>query len=97
MAQAIAPRYTASVVALLGQIGSGSLPIDRLPSHGLALAPVDRKGAGRALDALSAALRGLPLSVIGRIADDQLLLDLRCLEDPGPFVAQLPALAQALR
>jgi len=34
--------------------------------------------------------------VIGRIADDRLLLDLRCLEDPAPFVDQLPALRAAL-
>ena len=95
--RAVAPRYVASVVALQGQIGSGSLPVDRLPSHGLALEPVERKRAGRALDALANALRGLPLPVIGRIADDRLLLDLRCLEDPAPFVAQLPALAEALR
>jgi L-seryl-tRNA(Ser) seleniumtransferase len=95
--RAIAPRYAASVVPLQGQIGSGSLPIDRLPSHGLALEPLERKGAGRALDALSDALRALPLPVIGRIAEDRLLLDLRCLEDPAPFVSQLPSLMEALR
>ena len=55
-------------------------------------------GAGRALNALASALRGLPLPVIGRIADDRLLLDLRCLEaaDAAPFSAQLPALQAAL-
>jgi L-seryl-tRNA(Ser) seleniumtransferase len=95
--RAIAPRYAASVVPLQGQIGSGSLPIDRLPSHGLALEPLERKGSGRALDALSDALRALPLPVIGRIAEDRLLLDLRCLEDPAPFVSQLPLLTAALR
>ncbi|HET7527504.1 MAG TPA: L-seryl-tRNA(Sec) selenium transferase [Burkholderiaceae bacterium] len=95
--RAVAPRYAASVVALQGQIGSGSLPVDRLPSHGLALEPVERKGAGRALDALAAALRALPLPVIGRIAEDRLLLDLRCLEDPAPLLAQMPSLSEALR
>jgi L-seryl-tRNA(Ser) seleniumtransferase len=95
--RAVAPRYFASVVALQSQIGSGSLPVDRLPSAGIALAPAARRGAGRALDALAAALRALPLPVVGRIADDALLLDLRCLDDPAPFVAQLPALAEALR
>jgi len=95
--RAVAPRFAASVGALQSQIGSGSLPVDRLPSAGLALQPAAKKGAGRALDALAAALRALPLPVIGRIADDRLLLDLRCLEDPVPFVAQLPALAEALR
>ena len=96
VAQAVAPRFGVQVVELLGQIGSGSLPVERLPSAGLAIAPLQKKGAGRALDALAAALRSLPLSVIARIADDRLLLDLRCLEDPAPFVAQLPLLREAL-
>lgn len=96
VAQAVAPRFGVQVVELLGQIGSGSLPVERLPSAGLAIAPLQKKGAGRALDALAAALRSLPLPVIARIADDRLLLDLRCLEDPAPFVAQLPLLREAL-
>ncbi len=96
VAQAVAPRYAVEVVELLGQIGSGSLPVERLPSAGLAIAPLQKKGAGRALDALATALRALPLPVIARIADDRLLLDLRCLEDPAPFAAQLPALQEAL-
>jgi L-seryl-tRNA(Ser) seleniumtransferase len=96
VAQAVSPRFTTECVSLTSQIGSGSLPVDRLPSAGLALAPVERKGAGSALDALARALRGLPLPVIGRIAQDRLLLDLRCLDDAAPFVAQLPALREAL-
>jgi len=97
VAEAVAPYYSVEVVELQGQIGSGSLPVDLLPSAGLALAPVARSGSGRALDRLSEALRQLPLPVIGRIASDRLLLDLRCLEDSGPFVAQLPELQRALR
>ncbi len=99
VAPAVAPRFSASVVSLQGQIGSGSLPVERLASAGLAIAPTSRSGAGRALDALATALRGLPLPVIGRIADDRLLLDLRCLEDAAVearFVGQLPALQAAL-
>jgi len=83
-----------------GQIGSGSLPVESLPSAGYAVAPRQKKGAGRALDELAAALRALPLPVIGRIADDRLWLDLRCLEagaDEAAIVAQLPALHAALR
>mgnify|MGYP000281720317 CR=1 FL=1 len=94
---ALEPRFEVSVVALQGQIGSGSLPIERLESAGLALAPRDRKAAGRSLDELAAALRALPVPVIGRITDDRLLLDLRCLEDSGLLRTQLPALRQALR
>ncbi|RQO64458.1 L-seryl-tRNA(Sec) selenium transferase [Variovorax sp. KBW07] len=95
---AVSPRFTVEVVPLLGQIGSGSLPVERLPSAGLALSPAgtSKKGLGTALDALATALRNLPLPVIGRIAEDRLLLDLRCLEDSAPFVAQLPLLKEHL-
>ncbi len=93
---ALAPRYTVTVVALQSQIGSGSLPIDRLPSAGLALQPQAKQGRGRALAALAQALRALPQPVIGRVEDDCLLLDLRCLDDPAPLRAQLPALRAAL-
>ncbi|WP_341888729.1 L-seryl-tRNA(Sec) selenium transferase [Variovorax sp. YR752] len=96
LAAAVAPRFGVEVASMQGQIGSGSLPVERLPSAGLAIAPAQKKGAGRALDELAAALRALPLPVIGRIADDRLLLDLRCLEDVQPFTDQLPALHEAL-
>ncbi len=95
---AVAPRFSVEVVALASQIGSGSLPVDRLPSAGLAFAPAggSRRGAGSALDELARALRGLPRPVIGRIANDRLLLDLRCLDTPEPLAAQWPALRAAL-
>ena len=100
VAAAVAPRFTVEVMALQGQIGSGSLPVERLASAGLALTPagVARKGVGGALDALATALRGLPRPVIGRIADDRLLLDLRCLEDHdrAAFADQLGALKERL-
>ena len=97
LASAVAPRFVVRAVDLQSQIGSGSLPVDRLPSAGLAIEPAAKKGASRALDELAAALRALPLPVIGRIADDRLLLDLRCLEDASPLIQQLPALAEALK
>ena len=96
--RAVAPRFRVDVVELQGQIGSGSLPVERLPSAGLALVPVGtaKKGLGTALDALAAQLRGLPMPVLGRIAEDRLLLDLRCLEDPTPFASQLGLLKERL-
>jgi L-seryl-tRNA(Ser) seleniumtransferase len=97
-ATAVTPRFTVEVAAMQGQIGSGSLPVDLLASAGLALAPaaMAKRGRGSALDELARALRSLPLPVIGRIADDRLLLDLRCLEEPAAFLAQLPQLAALL-
>lgn len=94
VAAAVAPRFGAEVVALQSQIGSGSLPVERLPSAGLALAAVD--GRGRTLEALATTLRALPRPVIGRIHEDRLLLDLRCLEEPALLTSQLPALKEAL-
>ncbi len=96
VAEAVVPRFMVEVADMQGQIGSGSLPVERLPSAGLAIAPTQKKGAGRALDELAHALRALPLPVIGRVSDDRLLLDLRCLEDAPAFTAQLPALRAAL-
>jgi len=99
VAAAVAPRFDVRVVELTGQIGSGSLPVERLPSAGLAIAPAmgSKRGIGTALDALARALRGLPMPVIGRIADDRLLLDLRCLEEATLLTRQLAMLRAALQ
>jgi L-seryl-tRNA(Ser) seleniumtransferase len=94
VAAAVAPRFSVEVVALQSQIGSGSLPVERLPSAGLALTPAD--GRGRSLDALATTLRELPRPVIGRIHEGRLLLDLRCLEEPALLTSQLMTLKEAL-
>ena len=96
VAQAVQGRYVVEVAELKGQIGSGSLPVESLPSAGLTLAPLSRQGGGRALELLASALRRLPLPVIGRIAEDRLVLDLRCLEVPDLLVSQLAQLREAL-
>jgi L-seryl-tRNA(Ser) seleniumtransferase len=96
--EAVAPRYRVEVVELSSQIGSGSLPVDRLPSAGLAIAPAlpGRRGAGTALERLASALRDLPTPVIGRIDEDRLLLDCRCVDDVAPLLALLPGLKDRL-
>jgi L-seryl-tRNA(Ser) seleniumtransferase len=65
--------------ACSSQIGSGALPVERLPSACPGLPPNGQK-AGQGLLALEAAFRGLPTPVIGYIRDDAYHLDLRCLE-----------------
>ncbi|HUL67427.1 MAG TPA: L-seryl-tRNA(Sec) selenium transferase [Burkholderiaceae bacterium] len=97
LAETVQPRFKASIVELQSQIGSGSLPVERIASAGFAIEPVEQKGRGALLEELAGALRALPLPVIGRISEDRLLLDLRCLEDPALLSAQLPALRAALR
>ncbi|MBU1263278.1 MAG: L-seryl-tRNA(Sec) selenium transferase, partial [Gammaproteobacteria bacterium] len=82
------------IVPLQSQIGSGSLPVDRLPSAGFAVRPQGKKSG--VLHRIEAALRGLPRPVIGRIDNGALLLDLRCLaesEEPE-FAAQLSTLSR---
>jgi L-seryl-tRNA(Ser) seleniumtransferase len=85
---ALGAAYGVTAAAMTSQIGSGALPVDRLPSHGFCV----RKAAGRrgSLIRLEAQLRELPRPIIGRIAEKALWLDLRCLEagDEAEFVAQ---------
>ena len=88
LSTAVAGRASARVVECASQIGSGALPVASLPSAGIALLPTGKRKSGAA-DALAAALRGLPIPVIGHIRDGELILDLRCLEDEARFVGQL--------
>ncbi len=99
VAQALGTRASVQVLPCRSQIGSGSLPVDRLPSACLALgAPAAAKRPGGLPDRLAAALRGLPVPVIGRVEEGQVKLDLRCLDGgqaEATFLSQLPLLAQA--
>ena len=96
--EALARRFLPIVQSALGneiivsladcrsQIGSGALPMSTVQSSGLKLAT---DGGGHALDQLAAALRRLPVPVIGRIEDGALVLDFRCLDDEAGFAANL--------
>jgi L-seryl-tRNA(Ser) seleniumtransferase len=91
---ALAGTAEAELAPCRSQIGSGALPLELLPSLALALAPVGT-GRGGAVDRLGGSFRALPIPVIGRIAEDRLLFDLRCLEDEAEFLAQLDRLPRA--
>lgn len=75
------------------QTGSGSLPVDRLPSFALVVKPTSRKSG--VLRDIESVLRGLPVPVVGRITEGALRLDLRCLSatDETGFLGQLAKLA----
>ncbi|WP_217188048.1 L-seryl-tRNA(Sec) selenium transferase [Enterobacter soli] len=81
------PDFDVRVESCQSQIGSGSLPVDRLPSAALTFTP--RDGRGSQLEALSARLRTLPVPVIGRIYNGRMWLDLRCLEDAERFLEMM--------
>jgi L-seryl-tRNA(Ser) seleniumtransferase len=97
IAAAVGSSFTVSVIECASQIGSGALPRETVPSAGLAIQPAQKRGAGRSLEALAAALRGLATPVIGRVEESALVLDLRCLEDESGFVDNLAGLDLSAR
>jgi L-seryl-tRNA(Ser) seleniumtransferase len=93
VAARLGDAFAVEAVACASQIGSGALPLETVPSAGLAIRPRGgKRGTGRALERLVAALRGLSVPVIGRIEDGAQILDLRCLEDEAGFAANIAAL-----
>ncbi|MDB5582068.1 MAG: selA, partial [Bradyrhizobium sp.] len=97
IATKIGDAFEVAIVACASQIGSGALPMEKVPSAGLAIRVRGVKRGGRALTALSIALRQLPVPVVGRIDDNTLIFDLRCLDDEAAFIANLAALALSER
>jgi L-seryl-tRNA(Ser) seleniumtransferase len=91
---ALGERYAISLEQCQSQIGSGSLPAERLDSIALVIRPTATKGVGTALKHLTTAFRALPMPIIGRIQDDAFWLDLRCLEagNEDAFISQLTTL-----
>ncbi|WP_295380240.1 L-seryl-tRNA(Sec) selenium transferase [Stenotrophomonas maltophilia] len=86
MRDGLASEHSLERAAMHSQIGSGAQPQAQLASAGLRVTSTRRGG----LDRLAKRLRQLPQPVLGRIADDALWLDLRCLEpaDEAAFLAQ---------
>ena len=82
---------TVSVAATEATIGGGSTPGVALPSRALAV-----EAAGRSVTVLAAVLRNGSPAVVGRIADDRLLLDLRTV-DPREDDDLAEAVANAAR
>ncbi|MEN9538982.1 MAG: hypothetical protein RLZZ126_1217 [Pseudomonadota bacterium] len=91
--QALGIKASVSIQPCKSQMGAGSLPVDRLDSVCLAIAPASaRTSSGTFCRRMAEALRGLPIPVIGRIDNGQVKLDVRCLdglEVEERFAAQL--------
>jgi L-seryl-tRNA(Ser) seleniumtransferase len=87
LAARFADRFELRAEPCWSQIGSGSLPVDRLPSYALTFAPLD--GRGTTLELLAQQWRSLPQPVIGRTHDGRLWLDLRCLEQESALLEAL--------
>ena len=87
--------FKATTVPCHGQIGSGALPVETIPSFAVAIESYDAKDSDIRL--LANELRKLPRPVIGRIHDGKLLLDMRCMDCEPVFIQQLPQLNRALQ
>lgn len=91
LAERLGETWMVATAECLSQIGSGALPVESLPSRAITITPAapGKRGTGTVLKRLAAAFARLPRPVIGRIQDDRLVLDLRCLDDEAAFIAQL--------
>ena len=91
--KALGEKASVQVLPCKSQIGSGSLPVDRLDSACIAIGPPSgAKRSGSFPERLAASFRALPIPVLGRVEDGQLRLDLRCLDglaDEQLFAKQL--------
>jgi L-seryl-tRNA(Ser) seleniumtransferase len=84
---ALAGQFRVDTAECQSQIGSGSLPVERLPSIALTLTPLD--GSGSTLMTLAARLRSGDVPIIGRVHDGSLWFDLRTLEDEALFIRMI--------
>src|SRR3989304_3132258 len=84
VARALAGHATVTIESCESQIGSGSLPGDRLPSVALAIrAVLPRHLASARVERLARTFRALPIPLIGRVHGGALFFDLRSLADDG--------------
>lgn len=75
---ALGEAYAVGITDVSSQIGSGSFPVEVLPSAGISIK--SKSDNDRDLRSLHRGLHELPKPIIGRISNGVLLLDLRCLE-----------------
>jgi L-seryl-tRNA(Ser) seleniumtransferase len=86
LSRALAPDFEVAPCECQSLVGSGALPLDTVASAGLA---IRAHAGGGPLTVLAAKFRALSRPIIGRIEDDALVLDLRCLTDEAAFLSEL--------
>ena len=89
LAERLDGDFQLEVVPSFSQIGSGAQPTEEIPSRAVrvthpALAP----------EAIAAMFRGARPPVIGRIADDAFLLDVRAVDDAAAFAVSFSTIRQ---
>jgi len=89
VAEEVGKDYGVEIVSCTSEVGSGALPVEGLPSAGIAIRPLRPQRGSDALGSLALRFRRLPVPVIGRVENRSLIFDLRCLEDEAGFIANL--------
>ncbi len=74
------------------QIGSGALPLETVASAGTCNPAGCFARCRTCAHRARRSFRALPIPVIGRIENDALVFDLRCLEDEAQFISNLAQL-----
>ena len=81
------------IIKCKSQIGSGSLPVELLPSYGVEISTKNlKRNSNKLLQSISKKFRELPIPVIGRLSKNSLIFDCRCLEDTTLIIKQLEKL-----
>lgn len=91
IAARLGAAFDVTMTECASQIGSGALPTETVASAGIRIQSAAAR-SGRELTSLSIAFRRLPVPVVGRIEDQALIFDLRCLSDEAGFIANLVTL-----
>lgn len=89
LADAVGSRFTVEPCNCMSQIGSGALPLATVASAGLL---IRARGSDLLLEQLADRLRGLSTPIIGRIENNALKLDFRCLADEKRFLSAITEL-----
>ena len=93
--EALDENTTVEIIDTSSQIGSGSLPLDLLPSKSISISSTATSQSDQHLQKIAGMFRALPVPVIGRLNDGKLLFDLRTLDSPDQLIGQLGHLGKA--
>mgnify|MGYP001345556514 FL=1 len=81
------------IIKCKSQIGSGSLPVELLPSYGIKISAKNlKRNSNKFLQNISKKFRELPIPIIGRLSKDSLIFDCRCLENTTLIIKQIEKL-----
>jgi L-seryl-tRNA(Ser) seleniumtransferase len=82
LAERLGAGYAIEIVETASQVGSGAMPVEELKSVGLRVTHPEKSA-----NAIAAMFRRA--RIIGRVADDSFILDLRTIENPSVFAVKL--------